>query len=64
MTVRDGSKPLVQRLFRRSVLVGEAGLPPVGPAIANALETLAGGVRLRRYPLRPGRANAASRAAA
>jgi hypothetical protein len=64
MIVRDRGKPFVQWLSRRSVLVGEVGLPPVGPAVANALETLAGGVRLQRYPLRQGRANAASRAAA
>jgi hypothetical protein len=62
MIVRDRGKPRVQRLSRRSMLVGEAGLPSVGSAVANAPETLAGGVRLQRLLLRPGRANAAPRA--
>jgi isoquinoline 1-oxidoreductase subunit beta len=42
--------------------VGEAGLPPVGPAIANAVAVLTG-VRLRRYPFHSDRANDALRAA-
>jgi isoquinoline 1-oxidoreductase beta subunit len=42
--------------------VGEAGLPPVGPAIANAVAVLTG-VRLRRYPFHSGRVNDAWRAA-
>jgi isoquinoline 1-oxidoreductase beta subunit len=42
--------------------VGEAGLPPIGPAIANAVAVLTG-VRLRRYPFHSDRANDALRAA-
>jgi len=34
---------------------GQAGLPPVGPAIANAVARLTGGVRLRHYPFLPER---------
>ncbi|ALA16931.1 MULTISPECIES: xanthine dehydrogenase family protein molybdopterin-binding subunit [Chelatococcus] len=30
--------------------MGQVGLPPVGPAIANAVARLTGGVRLRHYP--------------
>jgi isoquinoline 1-oxidoreductase beta subunit len=38
---------------------GQAGLPPIGPAIANAVAHLTGGVRLRHYPFLPGRVKAA-----
>lgn len=35
--------------------MGQAGLPPVGPAIANGVARLTGGVRLRHYPFLPER---------
>jgi isoquinoline 1-oxidoreductase beta subunit len=38
---------------------GEVGLPPTGPAIANAVARLTGGVRLRHYPFLPERVKAA-----
>ena len=39
--------------------IGEIGLPPVGPAIANAVARVTGGVRLRHYPFLPERVKAA-----
>jgi isoquinoline 1-oxidoreductase subunit beta len=39
--------------------IGEAGVPPVGPAIANAFAAATGGVRLRHYPFVPERVKAA-----
>jgi isoquinoline 1-oxidoreductase beta subunit len=39
--------------------MGEVGLPPVGPAIANGIARLTGGVRLRHYPFLPERVKAA-----
>lgn len=39
--------------------VGEVGLPPTGPAIANAVARLTDGVRLRHYPFLPERVLAA-----
>lgn len=35
--------------------MGQVGLPPVGPAIANGVARLTGGVRLRHYPFLPER---------
>lgn len=35
------------------------GLLPIGPAIANAVARLTGGVRLRHYPFLPHRVKAA-----
>jgi len=42
--------------------IGEVGLPPVGPAVANGIAALTGGVRLRRYPFVPDRVLAALKA--
>jgi isoquinoline 1-oxidoreductase beta subunit len=42
--------------------IGEAGLPPVGAAIANAFAASNGGLRLRHYPFVPDRVKTAMRA--
>jgi isoquinoline 1-oxidoreductase beta subunit len=42
--------------------IGEVGLPPVGPAVANGIAALTGGARLRRYPFVPDRVLAALKA--
>ncbi|PST21887.1 xanthine dehydrogenase family protein molybdopterin-binding subunit [Mesorhizobium plurifarium] len=39
--------------------MGQVGLPPIGPAIANAVARLTGGVRLRHFPFLPERVKAA-----
>lgn len=39
--------------------IGQVGLPPIGPAIANAVARLTGGARLRHYPFLPERVRAA-----
>ena len=43
--------------------VGEAGLPPMAPAIGNAIANALGGVRIRDLPLKPDKIVAALRAA-
>jgi isoquinoline 1-oxidoreductase beta subunit len=35
--------------------IGEVGLPPIGPAIANAVAQITGGKRLRQFPMSPER---------
>jgi isoquinoline 1-oxidoreductase beta subunit len=39
--------------------IGEAGVPPIGAAIANVFAAVTGGVRLRHYPFVPERVKAA-----
>ena len=43
--------------------VGEAGLPPMAPAIGNAIANALGGVRIRDLPIKPDKIVAALRAA-
>jgi len=43
--------------------IGEAGVPVIAPAIANAVGQLTGGKRLRQLPMLPNRVQAALRAA-
>jgi len=43
--------------------IGEAGVPVIAPAIANAVSQLTGGKRLRQLPMLPNRVQAALRAA-
>ncbi len=43
--------------------IGEAGVPAVAPAIANAVARLTGGKRLRQLPMSPDRVNTALRGA-
>ena len=43
--------------------VGEAGLPPMAPAIGNAIANALGGVRIRDLPMKPDKIVAALRAA-
>jgi CO/xanthine dehydrogenase Mo-binding subunit len=43
--------------------IGEAGLPPVAPAIGNAIANALGGVRIRDLPMKPDKIVAALRAA-
>ena len=64
MILRDRGKPLVERLFRRSVLLGEAGLPHIGPAIANAFATSTRDIQVQRYPFMYDCVKAALKAAA
>jgi isoquinoline 1-oxidoreductase beta subunit len=42
--------------------IGEAGVPPVGAAIANAFAASNGGLRLRHYPFVPDRVKMAVKA--
>ena len=43
--------------------VGEAALPPVAPAIGNAIANALGGVRVRDLPVKPDKIIAALQAA-
>ena len=43
--------------------IGEAGVPVVAPAIANAVARLTGGKRLRQLPMSPDRVKTALRGA-
>ncbi len=42
--------------------IGEVGVPPIGPAVANAVAALTNGARLRHFPFLPDRVKAALQA--